>query len=353
MNLHARIGNRLRLARKMQGLSLQQLADAIGISKQMLSKYENGLQLPGSARLLSLAKALSQSIDFFTSQEKPSNATFSFRKRSKLKGKALEALELQVQMKIADYLFIEDVCGAYEPFVNPLANFQIHNTADVCAAAQQLRESWHIGVDALASVIDLLEDNGIKIIEVDETSGLFDGLATWVDSKHPMIVIAREMPVERKRFTLLHELGHLLLQISSADGNEQEQWCNAFSSEFLLPAATLSAAIGGKRQHISAEELIQLQSKFGISCKAILYKMGELNLLAQSRVKGFYVRLSQNASLKKHMEVERFMGAEKANRFEQLVYRALTESYISMSKGAYLLGKKLEEVRETMTLHLV
>ncbi|MBA4303604.1 MAG: DNA-binding protein [Sphingobacteriaceae bacterium] len=355
MSTPLRIGNRLQMARKMKALSLQQLAQEVGISKQMLSKYEQGLQLPGTARLLQLSKLLGQPIDFFTSQAEQSVPAFSFRKRSKLKGKALAALELQVRLRMADYLFVEDVCAAVIPFENPLSELVLTQVDDVYAAALTLRERWQIGYDALASVVNLLEDKGIKIIEVSDPSGLFDGLACWIDGKHPMLVIAREMPVERKRFTLVHELGHLLLNLSAFDEKNQEAWCNAFASEFLVPSEVLQREVGGKREHISSEELMQLQEKYGMSPKALLYKLGDLGLLAAYKVRDFYIRLNQNQPLKQMLEAERFAGTERPMRFEQLVYRALVleEGGISMSKGAYLLGKKLEEVRETMTLHLI
>jgi Zn-dependent peptidase ImmA (M78 family) len=61
----------------------------------------------------------------------------------------------------------------------------------------------------------MLEDNFIKVVEVDKPLD-FDGLSAFVDNKIPVIAVNKNFPIERKRFTLLHELGHLLLSFSKA-----------------------------------------------------------------------------------------------------------------------------------------
>jgi len=62
-------GKKLISARKMAGLSLQKLADRIGnrVTKQALSKYEQGKMKPDSEVLILLSKALKVPIDFFFS----------------------------------------------------------------------------------------------------------------------------------------------------------------------------------------------------------------------------------------------------------------------------------------------
>ena len=60
-------GTRLKLARKMAGMSLQDLSDALinKVTKQALSKYEQGEMNPTSEVLLSIAKALRLKPDYF------------------------------------------------------------------------------------------------------------------------------------------------------------------------------------------------------------------------------------------------------------------------------------------------
>ena len=83
---------------------------------------------------------------------------------------------------------------------------------DIETATQLIRTDWRLGQNSIPSVVEMLEDNHIKVVEVDEPLE-FDGLSSMIDNNIPVIVVNKNFPVERKRFTLLHELGHLLMNL--------------------------------------------------------------------------------------------------------------------------------------------
>lgn len=56
------------------------------------------------------------------------------------------------------------------------------------------------------NVIGLLEEHGIKVMEIDAL-GFFDGLSSMVNDVYPVIVLNKNFCSEHKRFTALHELG--------------------------------------------------------------------------------------------------------------------------------------------------
>ena len=58
-------GERLLRARTAAGLSMQALAQAVGLSANMIKKYEHGVSMPSSDSLLKLAKALSVRVEYF------------------------------------------------------------------------------------------------------------------------------------------------------------------------------------------------------------------------------------------------------------------------------------------------
>src|SRR5690606_34194179 len=193
-------------------------------------------------------------------------------------------------------------------------------------------------------------DNEIKVIEIDEPQNNFDGLATIINEKYPVIVVNRNFSVERKRFTLLHELGHLLLDLPKCDTKFEEQICNRFASEFLLPKSMVLKEFGEGRETISFKELIEVQRKYGISIRAIIYKLKDCNILSENRVTEFYKKLNFDSRLKHEVDAERFQTPEISNRYEQLVYRALSQELISSSKAASLLKININEVLENSTM---
>ena len=346
------IGQRIRNSRVHKGLSMQEVADNIGVSKQMINKYEQGISMPTSDKLIALSKLFQQKVDYFFRKPEVSIGEISFRKKSKFGAKKVSALKEEIRIQIENYLYIENICEVSNAFENPLANNTMESEAAVKTAVSILRAYWNIGQDAIHNIIDLLEDNHIKVIEIEDESGSFDGLATVIDDKYHIIVVAKAMPIERKRFTLLHELGHLLLPISHLEIKQQERFCNVFASEMLLSEANVLNEFGKQRSRISLEELKNVQEKYGISISAIVYKLGETKIMSQERVKRFYQQLNFDAELKRVTEQSRYDGLAYSNRYENLVYRAVSEELISMSKASSLLQISLDELKNKLTANI-
>lgn len=350
--MEAIIAQRIRNSRAHKGLSMQEVADKIGVSKQMINKYEQGKSMPTSDKLIALSKLFQQKVDYFFRKPEVTIGEISFRKKSKFGAKKVNALKEEIRIQIENYLFIENICGVSTIFENPLQQNSIISEQNVKEAVKQLRSHWNIGQDAIHNIIDLLEDNHIKVIEVEDETRSFDGLATIIDGKYPIIVIAKAMPIERKRFTLLHELGHLLLPISSFEEKQQEKFCNVFASEMLLTEAYVITEFGSSRSSITFEELKNVQEKYGISISAIVYKLGETRIMSQERVKKFYQRLNFEPNLKQEVERTRYEGLEHSNRYENLVYRAVSEELISMSKASSLLQISLDKLKNKLTANI-
>lgn len=346
------IGQRIRNSRVHKGLSMQEVADTIGVSKQMINKYEQGKSMPTSEKLIALSKLFQQKIDYFFRKPEVIIEEISFRKKSKFGTKKVNALKEEIRIQIENYLFIENICEVSNTFKNPLDQHFVANENDIKEAVKVVRNFWNIGQDAIHNIIDLLEDNHIKVIEVEDESGSFDGLATIIDRKYHIIVIAKGMPIERKRFTLLHELGHLLLPISGFEEKQQEKFCNVFASEMLLSEANVITEFGSSRSRVSLEELKNVQEKYGISISAIVYKLGQTKIMSQERVKKFYQRLNFESNLKQEVELTRYDGLEHSNRYENLVYRAVSEELISMSKASSLLQISLDQLKNKLTANI-
>lgn len=344
------VAYRIKNARKLNGLSLQEVADALEISKQMVSKYEKGISIPTSSKLIKLSKLFNLKIDYFFNSFKVEFGEVNFRKRSSFPAKKQDSLKESIKIKLENYLYVEDCLSLDSTFANPIADIKIEKIEDIENAVAKLRQVWEIGFDPVHNIIQILEDKRIKIIELDDSGDKFDGLATYVNDIFPVIVINKNFPVERKRFSLLHELGHLLLNISPDCLLKDEDVCHKFASEFLLPRKTILEEFGGKRQHISISELQSIQDKYGISIKAIVYKLKDVGIINEKQHSEFYKRIRFNRSLEKEIDQSRFPTPENSDRFERLVYRALSQELISISKASSLLNVNLSVVKDNYEL---
>ncbi len=344
------IAYRIKNARKLKGLSLQKVADELQVSKQMVSKYEGGLSIPDSTKLIKLSKLFGLKVDYFFNAFKVELNEVSFRKKSTFSQRKQDSLKEQIKISLENYLYIEDILSIDYSFKNPLADIEIKNKEDIINAVQKLKEVWEIGFDPVHNIIQLLEDKRIKIIELSDATDKFDGLATWVDSKFPVIVLNKNFPVERKRFSLAHELGHILLNISDQCDLTEENVCNKFASEFLFPAKVLNEEFGGKRNRISLDELISIQEKYGISIKALVYNLWDEGILSKKQHGDFYKKIRLNRELEEIVDQSRFESPEYSHRYERLIYRALAQENISISKASSLLGLNIESLKKNYEL---
>ncbi len=348
--MKAIVSQKIRQGRTLNAMSLKDLADLVGISKQMISEYEKGKSMPSSSILIKLAKSLNVKLDYFFTPPSVELGVVNFRKKSSISVKKIKALKEEIKMKLSNYLEVENILDIDNSFKNPLDKKKTNELEDIEIIIQELRNEWEIGIDPIHNIIQLLEDKEIKVIEIDEPENQFDGLATIINDKYPIIVVNKNFPVERKRFTLLHELGHLLLDLPKCDIKTEENFCNRFASEFLFPKSMVYREFGESRGSISFKELEAVQRKYGISIKAIIYRLKDCNILSDNRVVEFYKKLNFNKELRQKVDTERFQTPEISNRFKQLVYRAFSQELISSSKAASLLGVNIDKVLENSTM---
>lgn len=342
------VAYRIKNARKLRLLTQQAVADEIGVSKQMISKYEKGESVPDSSKLIKLAKLFGQKVDYFFRAYKIELEEVNFRKKSRFSKRRQDSLKELIKIKLKNYLWLEEMLSINYAFENIIEKDRINSIQDVEKVALKLRKYWDIGMDPIHNIIQLLEDKEIKVIELDDIDNNFDGLASFVNEKYPIIVVNGNFPVERKRFTLLHELGHLLLSLPDCETREEENYCNKFASEFLLPRKVIIEDFGGKRKHITLHELIATQKKYGISIQAIIYRLVDAKILTRDQQKSFYQKINSNPELKKKINLSRFETPEFSDRFERLVYRAVSEGNISVSKASSLLNQKLNVILENI-----
>lgn len=351
MNANEIFAQRLKNARIMKGLSMDELVAAMGntISKMTISKYEKCLLSPNSSIIISLSKALNQPIDYFFRPFSLQIDSIKFRKnKSHLAVKQEKAIKEKISDLIERYINVEEICNASLSFqVSSYMNITCEE--QVKRAAEELRNKWLIGNDGIVNVIDLLEEHGCKVMEI-EAPASFDGLSSMVNEKYPVIILNKIYSSERKRFTALHELGHLVLNFSPDTlEKDEEHFCNLFASEMLISELVFKNLLGTSRRDISYQEIKAIQLKFGISCDALMYKAKSCEIISKQRYKSYCIQKNKNNFFKNLVEKSVY-PQEESLRFNSLVYKALSNELITVSKAASLLHQDVEKVREDLAL---
>jgi len=345
---------RLRHARKAAGLSLRDLGALVGISHAAIKKYEDGISMPSSDVLMRLSDALKVRVEYFFRAQPVVLDGIEYRKRSSLSKKKLDAITHQVIDQIERRIELESLFPR-----SPMRQFspvkglpQVVNTVDDAEdAAEAVRKAWQLGFDPIPDLIDVLETHGIRVFMVDEDADKqFDGLAAKAQGL-PIVVVSRNWPGDRQRFTLAHELGHLMLEQRIAENLLEEKVCNRFAAAFLLPRSSAFREIGEHRNALEVRELGLLKEEFGLSMMCIMHRAHELGIISSAcrselgqlfRVNGWHIH-----------EPGPPLRSERAHVFEQLLFHALAEDYIGESKAAELMGTTLVQFKRLRSMQNV
>lgn len=340
---------RLVNARKIRCMSQRELSNKLEgqVSPTAIEKYEKGLMMPSSSALILLSKALGMKLDYFFRPFTVAIDTkkFEFRKSASMGVKKVESIKYMVCAEIEKYLEIEGILGNMTTFTLDYSNILVEGEDEAKLLARRLREDLNIGSDAIVSAVELLESCGVKIIEIDHDDK-FSGTCNTAGTI-PVIVINRNMTSERKRITIFHELGHLLMHC--AEGVDEEKMCNIFANEILIPSDKFKSLLGASRHDISLVELQAIQREYGISVDALMAKAAQLNIITNNRYTSYYKKKNALPAFKEAVEASHY-PMEHTNRFERLVYRALASEVISTSKAAALLDISVNEVRNNLNL---
>lgn len=340
---------RLVNARKIRCMSQRDLSKKTDnkVSPTAIEKYEKGLMMPSSSVLILLSKALEMKLDYFFRPFTVAidTAKFEFRKSQSMGVKKVESIKYLVCAEIEKYLEIEGLLGNTTAFSLDYSNILVEGEDEAKLLAHRLRNDLNIGSDAIVSAVELLESCGVKIIEIEHDEK-FSGTCNTAGSI-PVIVINQNMNSERKRITIFHELGHLLMHC--AEGVNEEKMCNIFANEVLIPSDKLKSLLGASRHDISLVELQAIQREYGISVDALMAKAVQLNIITNNRYTSYYKKKNALPTFKKAVEASHY-PMEHTYRFERLVYRALASEVISTSKAAALLDISVNEVRNNLNL---
>lgn len=348
------IGQRLRIARAASGFSLRDLEAAIGkiVTAQAVGKYERDEDMPSSGVLSALAAALSVSEDYLLGTDELVLEGIEFRKKEIASKREQAFVEGRMLHLLERYLTVEDVLGlASVEWDRPReAPYPITDVGDAESAARAVRTHWGLGIDPILNLSELLEERGIKILSADLTD--IDGLTARVRRKSgepiPLIVVKDNAWSERKRFTLAHELGHMVMDPRA--GVDAEKAANRFAGAFLMPAEALWREIGKQRTMISLGELLRLKELFGASFQAITYRCHDLGIIGAVAYRRLFQLFNQHGWRKPPYEEPGAIAPskEQPHRMERLCFRALAEGAISESKAAEILGVSVRSLTQLM-----
>jgi Zn-dependent peptidase ImmA (M78 family)/DNA-binding XRE family transcriptional regulator len=343
------IGARILQARQALGLNQRELGEKADVSAMAISKYERDEMTPSSDVLLRLAKALEVRTEYFLRTQSVELSNVNFRKHEELPERDRVRALADVRDQLERWLELEQFIPTpwSKPFALPAGLPKVIADLDeVEQASESVRDAWELGRNPVGDVVDTLESHGVKVFMTRYvgTENL-NGLSARAEGK-PLIIIGEGWPGDRQRFTLAHELGHIVLhdRLKGALAKDEEKACDRFAAAFLVPKERVQQALGERRTRIEPRELALLKDEWGLSMFGWAMRARDLGILPQARLSELWSQFrSEKWDVKEPGSQYR---KERTRLFEQLVYRALAEDLIGESKAAELLGMSVAVLRK-------
>ncbi|MEN9910177.1 MAG: hypothetical protein RLZZ540_3336 [Bacteroidota bacterium] len=287
----------LTFAREYRSYSQTELADTIkGLSQSNLSKFEKGFGVLSDDIQKKIIEFLDFPFEFFNRKINSSIENANYRKRAAI-GKTI-IQKFENKCKLIGYL-IDEFSESIEWPEFTLAPLNVEEGFSPQYVANYNRKLLKLSKnEPVRNIISLLESNGIIVYEIDEMEKL-DGVSFISDKGFPVIIVNKNFTNDRKRFTITHELGHLLLHnennfpISSFRDKEKE--ANVFASEFLMPENEIKNSL----RYLKMNDLGDLKSYWLTSMSSIIRKAKDLNCIDENRYRFFMIEMSRYGYNKK------------------------------------------------------
>jgi Zn-dependent peptidase ImmA (M78 family)/transcriptional regulator with XRE-family HTH domain len=278
---------RLRQARELRGLTQTALARQVGVHPSAIAQLETGRIQPSPEVLEALGRATGFPPAFFTRPGGPLLPLGSLRFRARAAMTARQRRQAwgyaQTVYELMAWMVVQTEYPA--PRLPRLDN-------DPVAAAALTRQALGLAPDRpIGPLIRTLEHHGVWVLAIPVPLPRRDACSAWAggDGATPVLVVAATPAGDRRRFSVAHEVGHLVLhQVPQGAPHALEQQADAFAEAFLLPAAAMCAAFVPP---ITLTTLADLKTRWGVSLQALIRRAHTLDLLTPSQYRSLSAQL--------------------------------------------------------------
>lgn len=372
------IAENLARARSESGLGQEDVANAMGVSRAMVSYWEAGSRVPNDRQLAVLSRLLRSPIAVLVGAEEPTPAPDVAAML--LRGADQEVPDdatpgvrefvefLDAYAELADATKFRIRGMRQSPFVSG-AGFESGD--DARRKAEEVRAYLQVGLGPIGDIDGLCELLGVTVYRAP----LGEDLARTVSGAfyaHPTvgfsILVNLDMTPGRRRFTVAHELAHALFHseskyiVSTAGKPPRERFADAFAGEFLMPTEGVRRVMeeqGFGPRIEDPSEVIQLQRFFEVSYITALVRLRQAKFLTQARFDDFKavrpVLLARSLGFEigeeeYHPHPELWRLERFPPRFRRLLRLAVQRDVLSVPSAAALTGLAIDEITELVSV---
>lgn len=353
MTNHPKMGDRIRTARLLKGLSQQELGQILCTSRQFIHTLESNIKSPSNELLQIIFETLNINSNFlnveFQSELQSEQCHFRKRRTTTLQMASRVTAFGTILENLIQYL--ESYVELPPPFTFDLEDSEINESysrQQIENIAERFRQKYQLGTDTpINDVITLLENLGVVVTSFNGVSDKVDALS-FSKSRHFVLRNNEKPSACRQRFDLAHELGHLVLHQGIETGSPiTEAEADHFASAFLFPRNAFlrefapAVTTGGS---IKWEYLQKLKLRWKVSLKAIVYRAHSLGLIDSRQYRTANIKLSKDGYPEKGDEAVHLEQPSLLNNTFDLLNDSLGITFSEIAKNVGFEPQYLSEI---------
>lgn len=365
-------GRRLKEAMQLREMKLTELAEETGIKKQSLSLYANDGNTPPAENVFKIANALGLPYRFFMTEPSQDIETGKsyFRSQASATKRARTAASKKMRYVALLYETLSDKLDFPQLNLPDTSQFDFEEdllnvdsdeaVAKIECLAEQVRDYWGIDSGPIDNLQYLLESNGIVLTGFKDEESSIDAHSLQVTiNERKMYIVALAIgkkPIERLRFDMAHELGHILMhrwmvetdEMTKEEFNALEKQANIFASAFLLPRKIFTLIVSAYPTTLGY--YLELKKKWKVSMQAMIYRSRQLGIISGNQFQYIMRQISKNGW--RLREPGDKPGKLEANIFQVAIDLLINGGYMSKDEilaefekeGVYLTRRDLENL---------
>jgi Zn-dependent peptidase ImmA (M78 family) len=271
----------LRIARQAKGFSQGEAAAKLNVPQVTLSRYENAISSPTDEFLNRVAVIYDLPTSFFEQTDTVLGAPVSvhpmWRKKQSVTAREMDAIIAEFNIRIIHIRrMLEGVEFTPQSTIPKLDIEEYEEDTERIAA--MVRAHWLAPQGPLQDLTGLIERAGVIIIHSPLGGSSVSGVTMSAPGLLPIIILNIDQPSDRARFTLAHELGHLVMHRFPTP--QMEKQADSFASALLMPANDIRTAFSGR---VDLKRLAAMKPEWKVSMQALLYRAQSLGLIGHSQ----------------------------------------------------------------------
>lgn len=266
-------GERVKQARELIGLTQSDLARKIGVTQPMVAHIEGGFKQPSEEVLYEIARVTGLPPAFFLKGAVPDLPAgwVLYRARAGASRKKLQRTHRQAQV------ILELALELSKRVKTIPVRITTSETSPEEAAKSMRRTLGCTSGEPAPHLIRAVEKAGAIVLALPPDE-IADAFAVWVNGL-PVIASAECSAGDRVRFTVAHELGHLVMHRLKGTDAELERQAYQFAAELLTPSTSILRDF--ERLGVSLPAFAQLKLRWGVSMQMLIRRARDLELITE------------------------------------------------------------------------